>query len=93
MFQGSCPATTDVLGPPSDYFYSPIKGSDINWNFEKFLIDGKGRPRYRFYPGTLPSELNPYIRYLIQELKEESNILEKQRRREKVSGNSGVFRG
>jgi glutathione peroxidase len=31
-------------------FWDPIRTTDITWNFEKFLIDRVGRPRYRFHP-------------------------------------------
>lgn len=46
----TCPQTVDRIGNPNELMYTPIKASDITWNFEKFLIDKKGRPRFRFHP-------------------------------------------
>jgi glutathione peroxidase len=37
----------------------PVEGGDagdISWNFEKFLIDGEGRPLARFGPRTVPDD-------------------------------------
>lgn len=50
-------------------FWSPVRQGDITWNFEKFLIDRKGRARYRFNPrnwanGTV---VEPYIEKLLEE--------------------------
>jgi glutathione peroxidase-family protein len=33
-----------------DIEYSQMKITDVTGNFEKFLIDKRGRPRYRFHP-------------------------------------------
>ncbi|VDK29884.1 unnamed protein product [Gongylonema pulchrum] len=45
-----CPQTVPVIGKRDELMYDPIRVRDITWNFEKFLIDKKGRPRYRFHP-------------------------------------------
>jgi len=52
FLKNTCPTTTDKIGNRDVLFWDPIKGSDIVWNFEKFLIDKRGRPRVRFFPGT-----------------------------------------
>ncbi len=44
---------------------SPLKG-DVWWNFEKFLVDRKGRPRYRFRSITSP--LSRKVKRAIEEL-------------------------
>ncbi len=38
------------------------------WNFEKFLIDGSGRPRFRFDPSSPPLEMEGQVEMLLQEL-------------------------
>jgi len=47
-----CPPTQTLIGPGDELHYSPIKTTDIVWNFEKFLIDRTGQPRYRYHPGN-----------------------------------------
>jgi glutathione peroxidase len=42
------------------------KGSDIQWNFEKFLIDQNGNVVERFDPGVKPQELLPAIEKLLK---------------------------
>jgi glutathione peroxidase len=46
----SCPQTVDRIGKRNELMYDVIGKNDITWNFEKFLIDRQGRPRYRFHP-------------------------------------------
>uniref|UniRef100_A0A914WBD8 Glutathione peroxidase n=2 Tax=Plectus sambesii TaxID=2011161 RepID=A0A914WBD8_9BILA len=52
FLKSTCPQTSDKIGNRDVLFWDPIKGSDVVWNFEKYLIDKKGRPRVRFFPGT-----------------------------------------
>uniref|UniRef100_A0A914UL10 Glutathione peroxidase n=1 Tax=Plectus sambesii TaxID=2011161 RepID=A0A914UL10_9BILA len=52
FLKSSCPQTSDKIGNRDVLFWDPIKGSDVVWNFEKYLIDKRGRPRVRFFPGT-----------------------------------------
>lgn len=33
-------------------FYDEVRTTDIVWNFEKFIVDAQGRPRYRFHPAA-----------------------------------------
>jgi len=47
--------------------WTPRTPSDIVWNFEKFLIDKTGRPRYRFSPRFETKDLGPYIETLLKE--------------------------
>lgn len=60
-----CPATTEELGTRSIMFWDSIKCSDIYWNYEKFLIDRNGNPRYRFNPDVAISDMEPYIDLLV----------------------------
>lgn len=65
-----CPPTTDEIGEKYNMHWDPIRGSDLVWNFEKFLLDRSGRPRYRFHPaswGPDGSFVVPFIRELLDE--------------------------
>ncbi len=42
-------------------------GSNIKWNFTKFLINKKGEVVYRFSPTVKPEALVPYIEALLKE--------------------------
>lgn len=50
FLKDSCPQTVTQIGKREELMYNPIKTNDITWNFEKFLIDADGRPRFRFHP-------------------------------------------
>jgi len=53
-----CPnPTTDTIGDPKKLFWTPLKASDVLWNFEKFLIDKNGKPKYRIHRKITPEEL------------------------------------
>jgi glutathione peroxidase len=53
--------------------YDPIRTTDITWNFEKFLVDRQGRPRFRFHPTNWigGKAIEDYLKKLLEE-KEES---------------------
>jgi len=61
FLKAACPPCSEEIGDPSGLFYSPIKVSDVTWNFEKFLISHTGVPLYRFHPSTEISTIIPYI--------------------------------
>lgn len=69
MIKRYCPATVYELGRMEFFFWEPIKRNDIVWNFEKFLVDREGRPRYRFHPGNWDQGrvVEPYLQALIAE--------------------------
>ena len=53
----TCPPIDDdfyTTGP--GIYYSPYRNSDVRWNFEKFLINRKGKPVYRY-----PTRINPTL--------------------------------
>ncbi|VDN01538.1 unnamed protein product [Thelazia callipaeda] len=64
-----CPQTAETIGRRDELMYDPISVNDITWNFEKFLIDKKGRPRYRFHPTAWGkgTEVQPFIYQLENE--------------------------
>ncbi|CAI2357588.1 unnamed protein product [Caenorhabditis sp. 36 PRJEB53466] len=65
----ACPQTVDKIGHPNEMMYNPIRASDITWNFEKFLIDRNGQPRYRFHPTAWShgQVVTPFIEQLLAE--------------------------
>uniref|UniRef100_A0A914W189 Glutathione peroxidase n=1 Tax=Plectus sambesii TaxID=2011161 RepID=A0A914W189_9BILA len=65
----SCKPTVDIVGQKSNMFWDPIKSTDVTWNFEKFLVDKHGRPRYRFHPAAWQQGklVEKYIKSLLTE--------------------------
>ncbi|WAQ95756.1 GPX3-like protein [Mya arenaria] len=59
-----------VCGPTSDtfedlLFYSPLRVSDVRWNFEIFVVDKTGRLLYRYSPDHDLSMIREDIRKLL----------------------------
>ena len=65
----SCPQTVLQIGKSNELMYNPIRSNDITWNFEKFLVDKKGRPRFRFHPTAWShgEVVQPFIKQLMDE--------------------------
>jgi len=68
----SCPPTTTELGNRTLMQWNPIDIRDLTWNFEKFLIDRRGIPRYRFRPGNWRNGtvIQPFLETLLSETSE-----------------------
>jgi len=65
-----CPPTdVSFTGTTDELRYNPLKATDLMWNFEKFLIDRQGQPRFRFHPGhwDYGSLVEPYFQTLLAE--------------------------
>ncbi len=45
--------------------YSPVRASDISWNFAKFLVGKDGKPVKRYSPDTVPSAIAADIEALL----------------------------
>ncbi|XP_030628612.1 glutathione peroxidase 6-like [Chanos chanos] len=43
----ACPYVNPILGNPRRLSWSPVKVSDIRWNFEKFIVRVDGTPYKR----------------------------------------------
>ena len=62
----------DVQGPNAfeGYNYlrnnSSLKGGDISWNFNKFLLNSKGEVHKDYNPRTHPDDIVPDIEQLLQ---------------------------
>jgi len=69
FLKDQCPQTVNQIGKRDELIYNPIRVNDVTWNFEKFLVDKNGHPRYRFHPtawshGTV---VQPRIEELLNE--------------------------
>lgn len=49
--------------------WTPVTGSDVSWNFEKFLVSKKGVPYKRYNYMTMPNDatLVADIQYLLNQ--------------------------
>ncbi|CAG0903848.1 unnamed protein product, partial [Darwinula stevensoni] len=68
--KSACPSTSSKFYRTSRLFYEPLDGRDIRWNFEKFLVDGNGKPFKRIHPNQLPSTMEKDVALLVQRLRE-----------------------
>lgn len=57
FLKATCPGPLNTIGDPTTFYWTPIKQTDVSWNFEKYLIDGAGKPVKRYSPSTEPLEL------------------------------------
>jgi glutathione peroxidase len=64
-----CPPTQVFLGKKSMLYWETLKNTDLVWNFEKFLIDRNGKPRFRFHPGhwNFGSLVEPHLTQALSE--------------------------
>jgi len=71
FLRATCPNPSPEVGIVGTMFWNPITASDITWNFEKFLVDCSGRPRYRFFPSywNNGATVQPYVNQLLAECK------------------------
>lgn len=68
FLKNSCPPVGDLLGDPARMFWTPMKLSDIKWNFEKFLVGPDGKPVMRWHPSVRVSTVLADIqRHLVQQ--------------------------
>lgn len=63
--KGRCPATKDYFNNQLTLFYTPIRTSDIRWNYEKFLIGRDGKPVYRYDASVQPEDMQADIESLL----------------------------
>ncbi|XP_039274052.1 glutathione peroxidase 3-like [Styela clava] len=67
QMKGACSAYDESLGTRTRYKWEELNARDIQWNYEKFLVDTTGKARYRFDKLTTLEELYPYIDLLLAE--------------------------
>jgi len=69
-----CPPTVTAFNADI-LFYSPIKASDIEWNWETFLVNREGRVVKRAPPATDPMSLATDIEAALQIDKADSVVI------------------
>lgn len=62
-----CPPTRMHFAETSKLYYSPLKNSDVRWNWEKFLISKSGKPFMRYDPSTKPQDIRNDVLFLLQQ--------------------------
>ncbi|KAK8738685.1 hypothetical protein OTU49_004008 [Cherax quadricarinatus] len=62
-----CPSTRQNFADTNRLFYSPLRNSDVRWNWEKFLISKSGKPFIRYDPSTKPQDIRNDILFLLQQ--------------------------
>uniref|UniRef100_A0A8B9HTN8 Glutathione peroxidase 9 n=1 Tax=Astyanax mexicanus TaxID=7994 RepID=A0A8B9HTN8_ASTMX len=58
------PSNNPLIGEIKKLYWSPIKDSDIRWNFEKFLITADGKPYRRYVMCVYKLQSYIYSRFL-----------------------------
>lgn len=71
FFKSRCPTPNGFIDDLSNIRWSPVRNNDINWNFEKVLIDHKGKPRARYTAPYEPDDIREDIRELIADCQKE----------------------
>ena len=71
FFQARCPNPQKLIAETEGIYWSPVKQSDITWNYEKILIDHEGKPYKRYVPLINPknSQVIDDIEYLLSRKK------------------------
>lgn len=61
-----CPPVQEIFNTAGPgIYYDPLKNSDVRWNFEKFLINKKGKPVLRYHTSFHPEQLRQDIQDLL----------------------------
>lgn len=60
-----CDNTEDLMGDPKSIIWSPVRRTDVSWNFEKFLIDKDGNTFKRYSRNFLTSDIAKDISTLV----------------------------
>ena len=70
--KGECPIipTYQMMVSALHISWTPLKSSDIIWNFAKFLIDRNGIPYRRYYPTDFIENMIDDIEFLLNEKEE-----------------------
>uniref|UniRef100_A0A8B9Z8N4 glutathione peroxidase n=1 Tax=Buteo japonicus TaxID=224669 RepID=A0A8B9Z8N4_9AVES len=55
-----------LMTEPRFLTWSPVRRSDISWNFEKFLVGPEGEPFRRYSPRMPTAQLEPDIQRLLK---------------------------
>lgn len=76
FLKASCPPSDGFIDDLQSISWTPVRSNDIAWNFEKFLINHKGKPVRRYSAPVEPKigeEIHSDIKKLIAECKTDSS--------------------
>lgn len=65
FLKSRCDSPRQEFSDSRSYFHEPFHGTDIRWNFEKFLIDPHGNPVRRYAESLEPMDIIPDIERLL----------------------------
>jgi glutathione peroxidase len=65
FLKARCPSPRRDFEPKGLLMYDDFGAEDIRWNWEKFLIDHKGRPVFRYTSPVTPEEMTKDIEALL----------------------------
>lgn len=72
FFKSRCPAPDGFIDDLKNIIWSPVRNNDVNWNFEKVLIDRNGQPRIRYTAPVEPEQIRGDIIELLIECQREN---------------------
>jgi len=78
FLKGSCAQPNPAFREKKYLFWDDIAQTDVNWNFEKFLIDQDGIPRWRFADsawGDHGEFVEPFLQQLLTERNSSPRVL------------------
>merc|ERR1712198_124537 len=70
FLKSRCDAPRQAFSDTKKYYYEPFHGTDIRWNFEKFLLDHKGNPVRRYDESLDPMKIVPDIDRQLKKISE-----------------------
>jgi len=62
-----CGTPTIVFTPQEYISWNPVQTNDLIWNFQKFLVDKRGKLYKRYDDSTVPLMLSQDIEYLLNQ--------------------------
>lgn len=68
FIKARCPSPQAFIADTEQIYWSPVKQTDITWNYEKILVDHEGKPYKRYVPAVNPQNDNVRedIEYLLE---------------------------
>jgi len=63
-----CPPTKERIADTDGLYYTPVRISDITWNFEKFLVFGNGSVYKRYEPSFPPMDMVDDVNFVLSEM-------------------------
>lgn len=67
FYQNTCPTPSEGYYERAESHWENVTLADITWNYEKILVDRKGKPRFRALPHVVPQDIEDEIDQLLAE--------------------------